>query len=344
MTSREATVRPIPRRTAQVLVLALACALAVTGVADARRARRAPLCDTTKTSDTAPTVVVFSAFPAELASLATAAQVDATVQVDDRSYYVGHLEGVRVVLGLTGIGLVNADARSRSVLDHFRAAAVLFSGVAGSPHRIGDVVVPDDWMLATGTTVYPVNPALAALAVRASTALPTPLEQCTLVPPTDPHGALVCMPFMPAVVLGGHGVSSDPYNGAAPCAPGGGDVAGCELPPTSSPSGAMVAADTAVPDVSDMETAAVAAVAADRGVPFLAMRAVSDGAGDPKGDRGFPAQFFDYYKLAAHNAAITTRAVLARIANLSADRKERRICRLLARRQWTRAAKRIVPQ
>lgn len=339
-------------------MLALAGALAATGVADARRARRAPLCDATKTKDTAPTVVVFSAFPAELARLATAAQVDSTVQVDDRSYYVGRLDGVRVVLGLTGIGLVNADARARSVLDHFRAAAVLFSGVAGSPHRIGDVVVADDWMLASGPTVYPVNPALAALAVRASTALPTPLEQCAIVPPTDPHGAVVCMPFQPAVVLGGHGFSSDPYNGAAPCAPGGGDVAGCELPPTSSPSGAMVAAatavpgasdvetaaDTAVPDVSDMETAAVAAVAAERGVPFLAMRAVSDGAGDPKGDRGFPAQFFDYYRLAAHNAAIVTRAVLAQIADLSADKRQRRTCRLLSRRQWTRAAKRITPQ
>ncbi len=340
-------------------MLALAGSFATTGgigVAEAKRAKRAPLCDTTKTKDTAPTVVVFSAFPAELARLATAAQVDSTVQVDDRSYYVGRLEGVRVVLGLTGIGLINADARARSALDHFRAAAVLFSGVAGSPHRIGDVVVPDDWVQAGSATVYPVNAALAALAVRASTALPTSLEQCAIVPPTDPHGAIVCMPFLPAVVLGGHGFSSDPYGGtAAACAPNGGDVIGCELPPTSSPTGAMVsavaeasdvenAADTAVPDVSDMETAAVAAVAAERGIPFLAMRAVSDGAGDPKGDRGFPAQFFDYYRLSAHNAAIVTRAVLAQIADLAGDKKQRRICRLLARRQWTRAANRIAPQ
>jgi hypothetical protein len=92
-----------------------------------------------------------------------------------------------------------------------------------------------------------------------------------------------------------------------------------------------------------METAAVAAVAAELNIPFLAMRAVSDGAGDPKGDRGFPAQFFDYYRLSAHNAAIVTRAVLAQIADLASNKKERAICRLLGRRQWTKAAKRITP-
>jgi nucleoside phosphorylase len=309
-------------------------------MADARRARRAPLCDTTRTSDAdAPVVVVLSAFPAELASLALAADVDDTVQVDGRSYYVGRLEGVRVVLGLTGIGLVNADTVAHAVLANFRVAAVLFSGVAGSPRRIADVVVADDWMLQSGTDVYPVNEALAALAARAATALPTPLEQCTPVPPTDPNGTIVCMPFVPEVVLGGHGVSDDPYDGAAPCLPGGGDVVGCELPPLAT--GGSVAAAEAVPDVVDMETAAVAAATAERGVPFLAMRAVSDGAGDPLGDRGFPQQFFDYYRLAADNAAIVTRAVLAQVAGLAADRHARRTCRLLAHRQWRRAAKRL---
>jgi adenosylhomocysteine nucleosidase len=146
------------------------------------------------------------------------------------------------------------------------------------------------------------------------------------------------MPFVPEVVLGGHGMSDDPYDGAAPCFPGGGDVVGCELP---SVGGAFVAAGASVPDVVDMETAAVIAVATERRVPFLAMRAVSDGAGDPLGDRGFPAQFFDYYRLAANNAGIVTTAVVQQIAGLSGDRPGRRICRLLAHRQWHRAAKRI---
>ena len=64
----------------------------------------------------------------------------------------------------------------------------------------------------------------------------------------------------------------------------------------------------------DEETAAVATVAAARGVPFLGFRAVSDGAGDPLGLPGFPVQFFFYRQLAADNAAIATMAFLAALS------------------------------
>ena len=94
-------------------------------------------------------------------------------------------------------------------------------------------------------------------------------------------------------------------------------------------------------DVEDMESAAVARVAARRRVPFLAVRAGSDGGGDPRGDRGFPAQFFDYYRLATHNAGTVTRAIVAELGRLARDRSARRACRLLARHRWARAAKRI---
>ena len=332
-------VRPTLRRRSRATILALACVLAWMGTADARKPP--PLCKTTRIKAAkAPVIVILSAFPAEMALLANAAQVEDTIEVAGRSYYVGTLDGVRVVLGLTGIGLVNADTIAHAVLDNFPVAAILFSGVAGSPRRIADVVIADDWVLQAGPTVFSVNEALAALAVRAKDALPEPLQKCTRVPPSDPNGNVICMPFEPEVVLGGHGTSDDPYDGAAPCLPGGGDVVGCELPPI----GATIAAGSAVPDVVDMETAAVVAVATERGVPFLAMRAVSDGAGDPQGDRGFPQQFFDYYRLAANNAGIVTRAVVAQIASLAHDRHQRRTCRLLARRQWQRAADRIAAQ
>jgi adenosylhomocysteine nucleosidase len=62
-----------------------------------------------------------------------------------------------------------------------------------------------------------------------------------------------------------------------------------------------------------METAAIAAAAAARGVPYIAFRAVSDGAEDPLELPGFPAQFFAYYPLAAHNAAAAASGFLARL-------------------------------
>jgi len=64
----------------------------------------------------------------------------------------------------------------------------------------------------------------------------------------------------------------------------------------------------------DMETAVIAREAVGRGLRFIAFRAVSDGAADPLGLSGFPAQFFAYYRLAAGNAAA---AVIAFLQQLS---------------------------
>lgn len=294
------------------------------------------LCAAASSHDEAPIVVV-SAFPAELAPLVRAATIESTVQVDGREFKVGRLEGVRVALGLTGIGLINAADRATSALKHFKPAGIVMSGVAGSPHFIGDVVVPARWEQLPTMDMFPVNPAMLQIAKKGATMLPTPLEDCATVPPTSPSGALVCMPNQPQVVFGDLGQSSDPYGGKPlPCTPGAGEIFGCELPTAGMRTGGRTAAD-ATPEVDDMETAEVARAAAKRHVPFVAMRAVSDGAGDPKGDRGFPTQFFDYYRLSADNAAIMTRAFLAELSRLAHDRSSRRICRLLAQRRWQRA-------
>jgi hypothetical protein len=63
-------------------------------------------------------------------------------------------------------------------------------------------------------------------------------------------------------------------------------------------------------DAQDEETAAVAAAAARFRVPFLGVRAVSDGKNDPLHLPGFPFQFFVYRQLAGNNAAAVTMAFL----------------------------------
>jgi nucleoside phosphorylase len=332
-----------PWRIAALLVTAVAGSLPAGAAAGGRGARG--LCASAAAVDAAPPyVAVLSAFPAELAPLVAAAQIDTTVEIDGRPYSIARLDGVRVVLGLTGIGIVNARSRTRALLANVEVAALVMSGVAGSRQRIGDVVLATRWMERGRPRVFRVNPALLALARRAAGALPAPLEQCTPVPPTVPEAPIVCLPHDPAVVFGGHGVSGDPFSGAAfPCTPGAGEIFGCELPvpAAASPAAAGSVAATAAPDAEDMETAAVARVAARRRVPFLGVRAVSDGAGDPLGDRDFPAQFFDYYRLAAHNAGAVTRALVAEIGRLAAAAPAGRTCRLLARHRWRRAAARI---
>ena len=304
------------------------------------------LCATTAAEHSAPPyVAVVSAFPAELAPIAAATEIETTIQIAGRSYYVGRLGGVSVLLGLTGIGLVNATTRAHYLLAHGQIAGLVMSGTAGTSHNIGDVVLASDLVEGDRKRVFHPNAALLALARRAATTLPEPLERCTPVPPRMPDAPVVCLLFDPTVIFGGRDVSADPFGGRAfPCMPGGDEIFGCELP---APAVSRATIDgfeprqVSTPDAEDMETAAVARAAARRRVPFLAVRAGSDGGGDPLGDRGFPAQFFDYYRLAAHNAGDVTRAVVAELGSLARDRSAGRTCRLLAARRWRSAAKRI---
>jgi hypothetical protein len=137
----------------------------------------------------------------------------------------------------------------------------------------------------------------------------------------------------PQVFVGGDGCSSDNNNGVAfPCIPNGGDVFGCE--PGHAPDRSRLHTgnffqaagpwlkrglvsnlnirSTSNPafDATDMETAAAQAVADANGVPFLGIRGISDGPGDPLHLPGFPFQFFYYKKIAANNAARVTAAFL----------------------------------
>lgn len=260
-------------------------------------------------SATAAPIAVLGAMPSELAPLLARASIDDVQVVDGRVFHLGTLGGTRVVLAMTGIGLVNATAATELLLGHFDVRGVVFSGVAGSPHRIADVTVPLAWSEPDGP-VLPADPDWLALAREVADRQPA-FERCTPVPLDDPAAELVCLPFAPAIFVSGRGESSDSYGGKPiVCRPGAGDVFGCD---PALPAAATAAADDDEVTV-DMETAAVAREAAARGLPFLAFRAVSDGTEDPLGLPGFPSQFFAYYRLAAENAAIAATAFLEKLS------------------------------
>jgi nucleoside phosphorylase len=293
-------------------------------------------------------LLVLSAFPGEIDKLLTEASVsqDETVVIDGRSFFVGTLRGNHVVLALSGIGLVNARRTTQAALDHFRCGSrpgidgVVFSGVAGGRSFIGDVTVPRRWTIDDGASWLEVSPRMLRTArqlqrggsVRLARHTPVGDAACVGLPPDLVR--TVRMDHAPELIVGGDGTSADPFGGRAwPCFPGGGDVFGCE--PCRAPSRAapdpVRFVSTVVPFVDpefftsffespppastdyvaeDMESAAVARVAARNGVPFIAIRAISDGQGDPLGLPGFPFQFFVYRQLAADNAATVTLAFL----------------------------------
>jgi len=261
-----------------------------------------------------------------MAPVLAQATVEDTVMIpgrDNRLYRVGTLGGVHVVVGLTGIGLVNAAASTSAILDQFPVTGVVVSAVAGSSLLIGDVTVPETWTLIdsddpNGLT-FDTDPAWFALAQAVAAPGVVTLEQCTDVPAMPSEN--VCVLGQPVVVTGGAGQSSDPFGGnAVPCAPNGNDVNGCDVVPTATAEAssravrAPASQDTEMPIAVDNETAAIAREAIGRGLPFIAFRAVSDGAGDPLGLPGYPSQFFVYYRLAADNAAAATVAFLERLA------------------------------
>lgn len=273
---------------------------------DGERVQRAP-------------VAVVSAFPAELAPILEQTQVVETAHVGRRIFRRGKIGNTDVVLFLTGIGMVNAAEAMQALLAHFAVRGVVLSGVAGSSERIGDVVVPSVWKLANGLE-FPVDAAWQMLAARLGGSLVSTFARCTEIP-DRPSAPQVCLQHTPALVVGGVGATSDPFGGqAAPCREDGGDVFGCDVGAIPMRTTRAVVPVPAVAQtqertvwVEDMETAVVAEAAAAARLPFIAFRAVSDGAGDPLGLPGFPAQFFVYYRLAARNAAAATIAFVKQL-------------------------------
>lgn len=326
---------------ARVLVAVLVAAGALGSGGVAARAKQepapAPACT--------PRILVLGAMPTELDMILTAAQLDrsATVDSEGRRFYVGTLAGNDVVIALSGIGLLNAEKVTRDAYKHFGCgdgsgiSSIAFSGVAGGRY-IGDVAVPTRWTL-DDQTWFEVDKSMLRTArivarrgVQLDRAVPLgdPACACTdpgLVKPVD-------LPRQPEVVIGGDGFSSDPFGGRMlPCAPNGGDVFGCEpcREQSGNPPDFQAFLTGAVPFIdpafiagffenppaadakhaaTDMETAAVAKVAAEYGTPFIGFRAASDGGGDPLMLPGFPFQFFVYRHLAADNAARMTIAFL----------------------------------
>ena len=289
-------------------------------------------------------ILVLSAFPAESDAILshTALDSDPVVVADRKHFYLGTISGKKVIVAMTGIGLVNATNTTETAFAHFNCAssiaigAVAFSGVAGGGSRpkIGDVAIPAQWTLDNGATFHPVDPGMLATAQTLSVALENvnTLGNDNCLCKNAPIIRLNNLGRQAQLVVGGEGSSSDNNNGTAfPCVPNSGDVFGCQ--PCTAPDRSLfytgnffqaggpwlrkglignlnVTTQNPAFDASDMETAAAQAVADAHGVPFLGIRGISDGQGDPLHLPGFPVSFLYYKQLAAGNAALATAAFL----------------------------------
>lgn len=280
--------------------------------------------------------LVLSAFPAEADALLarTTLDQDPSVVVGGHHFYLGTIGGRKAIVAMTGIGMVNATRTAASALDYFTPEsgisvdAVVFSGVAGGfgRTRIGDVAVPARWTADAGATWHDVDADMLAAANTLSVDLMS-----------TGHLRLFDLKRKPQLFVGGDGSSADNNNGVAfpaiPSIPLVGNIFGAQ--PATAPdfsyrvtgnflkalwpflvrgllsnlTGLMNYVAPAV-DAVDQETAAAQQVADEHGIPFLGIRGMSDGPGDPLHLPGYPFTFFVYKQVAADNAAIVTEAFL----------------------------------
>ena len=269
-------------------------------------------------------IAVMTAFDTEFAALRRHTEVSETRVINGRTVVLGRLADQDVVLLMSGFSMVNAAMTTQALLDRVPVRAIVFSGIAGGVNPglgVGDVTVPAQWgnyqenvfaretptgfvparvttdfpgfgmMFTQGTSVtvpgappdslvrrfwFPVD--TVALRVARAVAGHVTLRRCTA------EGA--CLPGAPRVVVGGNGVSGPTF--------------------VDNAAYREWAWRTFHADALDMETAAVAVVAHENHVPYIAFRSLSDLAG---GDAG-PNVARAFGRLAAENAAAVVLAFL----------------------------------
>jgi adenosylhomocysteine nucleosidase len=195
------------------------------------------------------------------------------VPIGNRDFWTGMLDGHPVVVVLSRIGKVAAAATAAALLSRFSARAIVFTGVAGA--------------LATGVAVgdVVVSTALLQHDVDASPLFPRweiPLSGLSRFPA---DAALV-----ESLVAGAKDALADPrallgeqtlrsFGIVAPRVHAGLIVSGDRFVSTAAESRALC---DALPDALavEMEGAAVAQVCHEWGVPFAAIRTISDSADD----------------------------------------------------------------
>lgn len=218
-------------------------------------------------------IALVSALHQELAAVLALMPDERRTTVAGREFWLGHLHGHDVVAVLSRVGKVAAATTATVLAERFAVDRIVFTGVAGgiAPGvRVGDVVVADAFLQHDldsspifpkyevplyGRSRFDADAELAARLAEAAAAV--------LAAPADRLGAAACAEF---------GI-------AAPRLHRGVVATGDRFVSTSAESTAL---GRALPDALavEMEGAAIAQVCHDYGIPFAAVRTISDRADD----------------------------------------------------------------
>lgn len=221
----------------------------------------------------APRTGIVAAMHPELAAVLAAMPDERRQPVATRDFWCGHWAAHEVVAVLSRVGKVAAATTATLLIERFKVDRIVFTGTAGGVGegvRVGDVVVAGSFMQhdmdasplfprfevpGYGTAVFEADPALTQALCQAVQATLADLPQV----------------LAPGVVQA--------FGLHAPRLHHGLLLSGDRFVATTAESGALQAALPQALAV-EMEGAAFAQVCRDYGVPFAAMRTISDRADD----------------------------------------------------------------
>ncbi len=276
--------------------------------------------------DQKPRIAVITAFEPEWVALRSDVRDPAEHMINGRSFITGKLAGKDVVLFQSGISMVNAAMNTQVALDRFPLTAIVFSGIAGGVDpslHIGDVVIADRWgqylegvyaretpqgfaippwmekdafagygmMIPRSVVVTRKNsvPEQRFWFSTDSRLLDIARKVAGNVSLADCTEQNSCLKNKPRIVVGGNGVSGQAFVDNARFRD-------------------YVLA-TFQAKVLDMESAAAAQVAYSNGVPFLAVRSLSDLAGGGDGAN----EMATFMALASKNSAAVVKAIVEKM-------------------------------
>jgi adenosylhomocysteine nucleosidase len=246
-------------------------------------------------------IAIVAAMHEELSALLAQMPDEQRVRVAGRDFWVGHLQGQPVVAVLSRIGKVAAAVTATVLLERFGVRAIVFTGVAGglAPGvNVGDVVVATELLQhdMDASPLFPKHevPLMGMARFAADAAIGNALAAVAVDVLRDP-----------VALVGQQAV--DEFSLRQPSVHRGLLVSGDRFVSTTAESEAL---QRELPDALavEMEGAAMAQVCHDYGVPFAAMRTISDRADDAAhGDFArFVVEVASRYSLALVGAWLAT--------------------------------------
>jgi adenosylhomocysteine nucleosidase len=250
-------------------------------------------CQSVRTSPR--TYLVLYAFPAEGKLLGDAMAVDTTEKALGRAVQIGKLSEKQVVLAESGVGMTNAAMTTQYLIDRYRPAAIIFSGIAGAIDTavaIGDIVVCRQWATHdygyVGKDGFTRETVTAYIGARDETIETTFFVCDTGFLATAGRVAAGPLPLdnigdrPPKVTVGGTGVSGNSFI-------------------DSRDKRAWLQTQFQAL-VTDMESAAVAQVCTANDISFIIFRSASDLAGG-SGSETAAVEIQQFFKVAADNSS-----------------------------------------